>query len=221
MKGFRLAESSCGSPHTELAFDTLHAAVHLLAVGQLKPLPATRGIPDVDAGSYLDPALTRIATAVAGKHVDALCWSPPDWRALAAEEGAVTAYPIEIDDLGWTTVGGSRVNLSPGTCKAFEQIVGYEDVELRRDPSYWGWAFTTVTHEAEHARGTDNEAETECYAIQQVAEATFDFGYTHATGRILARAVWAHYGSELPAYRSKRCRNGGPYDLNRDSSLWP
>jgi hypothetical protein len=220
-KGFRLARSACNAPDIERGLDTLYGAFELLRPGQPKPLPRGLGIPDVRSASYVDPALTQIATAVAGKPVRALCWSPRDWRSLAAEEGAVFDERIDVTDLGWATVGGSSINLSPGTCETFEEIVSRDDGELRRDPYYWGWAFTTVTHEAEHARGTDNEAQTECFAIQQIADAAFDFGYTRATGQVLAGAVWADYHDELPAYRSDRCRDGGPWDLHPGSSDWP
>jgi hypothetical protein len=220
-KGFRLVTSACGAPDRELGFVRLYSALDVLRPGQFKPLPLARGIPDVRTGSYRDPALTQVATAVAGKPVQALCWSPRDWRGVAVEEAAVYADTLDLADLGWAMIGGSQINLSPGTCEKFEQIVRFDDADLRGRPYYWGWALTTIAHEAGHARGIENEAETECFAIQHIADAAFDFGFTYATGRILARAVWADYGNELPGYRSNRCRNGGPYDLHRDTSDWP
>jgi hypothetical protein len=175
-KGFRLVESACNAPDMQLGLVRLDRAFDVLRPGQFRPLPSARGIPDVRDASYLDPALTQIATAVAGKPVEALCWSPRDWRSLAVEEAAVFDDTIDITDLGWAMVGGASINLSPRTCERFEQIVSRDDYELRRDPYYWGWAFTTVTHEAEHARGTENEALTECFAIQQIANAASTSG---------------------------------------------
>jgi hypothetical protein len=220
-KGFRLVTSACHAPGSYLGFVRLDRAFRVLQPGQFRSLPRARWIPDVRRASYLDPALTRVATKTAGKPVRALCWSPRDWRSLAAEEAAVYDDTIKIDDLGWATVGGSSINLSPGTCESFEQILANDGADLRRNAYYWGWALTTITHEAGHARGIDNEAHTECFAIQHIADAAVDFGYTRATGRILARAVWADYGNELPGYRSNRCRDGGPWDLHPGSSDWP
>lgn len=83
-------------------------------------------------------------------------------------------------------------------------------------------AIHTLTHEAWHLRGVQDERITECYAVQTNELVASRLG----AGAQLARAIAVFYATERylglsTSYRSPLCRNGGKYDLKRGSRVWP
>lgn len=175
--------------------------------------------------SHIDPFYNRAASAVAGKDVTARCWSGRDWHHLTAETDAIAATKRygRPDVSGFAQVGGSTVNLSPVVCSYLDQIAlgGFEAISGPPTELYAGWSLDTLAHESEHARGSRNEARTECYAIQMIPTVARVLGLTPRQGRILTEDVWRQYPHEAPGYSTPACRNGGPLDLHPHSNVWP
>ena len=83
-------------------------------------------------------------------------------------------------------------------------------------------AVHTLTHEAWHLRGVQDERVTECYAMQTSEIVARRLGASQA----LARAMAVYYANERytrlsSSYQSPFCRDGSRYDLNRGSRVWP
>ena len=83
-------------------------------------------------------------------------------------------------------------------------------------------AIHTLTHEAWHLRGVQDERIAECYALQTNQLVATRLG----AGEQLARAIAVFYATERytklsTTDQSPLCRSGGRYDLNRASRAWP
>src|SRR5262249_25715547 len=124
--------------------------------------------------------------------------------------------------VGLAVPGGDAVDLSTGVCYYLQliELGGYAAVNGHTTPAA-GNALATLAHEAEHAAGLADEADTECYAIQKVPTVARLLGLTRRQGRIFAEAVWELYPQEPPGYHTPACRNGGRLDLHDRSSVWP
>jgi hypothetical protein len=86
-------------------------------------------------------------------------------------------------------------------------------------------AIATVTHESYHLLGYVNEAKVECYGMQSIWYAATRLGASVALGEALARfyatTIYARRRTSTPEYWSPECRDGGKYDLRKDSLSWP
>jgi hypothetical protein len=197
-------------------------------VGERRRLPSIEGVSDSNAHgddeSHTDPLLNRAARAVAGKPVTARCWSPYDWPHLLAETNAIDDRhaPKSVDILGFANLGGDAVDLSTEVCYYLQliELGGYAAVNGRATP-FAASALATLAHEAEHAHGVADEADTECYALQMIPTVARVLGLTRREGRIFADAAWRAYPQEPRHYRTSACRNGGPLDLHPRSTVWP
>jgi hypothetical protein len=186
------------------------------ALGQQQPLPTS-------TGSHVDSAASRVASEIAGKRVEARCWSYQDWARIDAEYTALglrSADPLDVVE-GRTLIGASTIQLSDGTCST----LGLEKLEATvgaaAGQEAWGEAIKVIAHEAEHAAGISNEAVAECYAIQHVPMAATGYGLSRSVARAMASAVWRGYADEPSGYATPRCRRGGPLDLHLRSTVWP
>jgi hypothetical protein len=82
-------------------------------------------------------------------------------------------------------------------------------------------ALTVLAHESVHLRVVKNEAVTQCYAMQSVAQVARAFGASAEDGRALAALEYADdYPHMPPAYRSPDCHPGGSLDLTPGTSWW-
>jgi hypothetical protein len=67
-----------------------------------------------------------------------------------------------------------------------------------------------------------SEAEVECAALQEVRRTARALGATQAYANRLADFVWEQiYPKNSPEYFTRACRDGGPLDVNSESSVWP
>ena len=83
-------------------------------------------------------------------------------------------------------------------------------------------ALDVLAHESWHLEGNQNEAVTECYALQTVGFVATKLGSDNVQARGLARLVHLLVYPRMPGeYRSAECRDGGVLDLRPDSSAWP
>jgi hypothetical protein len=197
----------------------------LLRADQVLPPDETRSLPVVAGAaveSHVDPKFSRIASKLAGKAVEARCWSRVDWTRLLREEKAYTMHHIDDDTLGFAGINGTRDNLSPEVCDSLGQLA-YERW-MPTAPSaklLLAGAVVTLSHEPQHSKGIAVEAQAECYAIQLMKDTAVGLGATPEYAASLQRAYWQHYDQELPAYRSPACSNGSSYDLRKSDPSFP
>jgi hypothetical protein len=190
-----------------------------LPPGEVRPLPVVGG---ESTTSRIEPRFGGVASWLAGKRVEVRCWSRPDWIRLLREEKAFTRHGIDDDTLGFAGIDGNRVNFAPDICDGLAALT-YGSARPASATTRFRLAAAVVTlaHEPQHSGGVAVEAEAECYAIQRAAETAGRLGVASDYARELAELYWAHYDLELPLYRSGECRDGGTYDLRRDTSTWP
>jgi hypothetical protein len=202
-----------------------HGSADLLVANELLPPGEARQLPVIAAdtgGSRVEPRFGRVASALAGKDVEARCWSMPDWRHLMREERSFTGGRLGPDTLGFADINGNRVNLAPDVCQALVDLA-YNHVQPEDEAGrlMLGVAVVTLSHEAQHSKGVAREAEAECNAIQVAHRTAMKLGATESYAASLVRAYWSHYDEELKAYRSPDCRDGGALDLGYADSIWP
>lgn len=186
------------------------------------PLPT---IGAVSTASRIEPRLSAVATNLAGRTVEARCWSVDDWARLDREW---IAYSGE----GITGVTGyvrhsarGRLHLSPRTCSSLAQFVYAKarptnKAPVRRDRL--ASALLTLGHEAQHSASIDDEKTAECRGVQLVRPVARMLGATRDYAAFIAVSAWRHnYGSTGGELKSPECRNGGTLDLNPTSAVWP
>ena len=193
-------------------------AAGTLPPGEKQPLPRGRD----GRLSRIDPRFGGAAARVAGKPVEARCWSAGDWRRLMVEERAYTRGKVNATVLGFASAGGERINLAPGICRGLARVASGRTLPDAAQPAFaLALAVATLAHESTHAAGVADEAEAECSGIQWLARAARALGADDADAERLGRVYWARY-DQLPAvYRSPECRDGGDLDLDLDSSGFP
>jgi hypothetical protein len=190
-----------------------------LPPGEVRPLPVVGGEATV---SRIEPRFGEVASSLAGKRIEVRCWSGPDWVRLLREEKAFTKHRIDDDTLGFAGIDGARVNFAPDVCDGLVALA-YRRARPTSGAARFRLAAAVVTlaHEPQHSKGVAVEAQAECDAIQLAAETARRLGVDAGYARGLAQLYWEHYDLELPVYRSTKCRDGGPYDLRSETSIWP
>jgi hypothetical protein len=191
-------------------------------VGYQRTLPPGRLIFNKNTSSYTNTDYSRIASRIAHKRVAAHCWDFSDWASLNAEVGALYDKGAEFHAAGFASIGASSIELDPYSCTtlALLQAKAYA-YDYTSEARGFGAEVDVLAHEATHARGIANEAETECDAIQLIPETTVWLGLSKRVGRLFADAYWRAYRFEPKGYSTPKCRDGGPYDLHPGTHLWP
>ena len=165
----------------------------------------------------------RYSAAVAeATHEDTIvvCWDKTLW----AQIGTITQRAF-----GWSTLdtGGfvwdkQQVANLPGRVCRYLDAVSYRGVRgINRSIA---WAFKNLTHEAIHVAGETNEAATECYAIQLMADTITNLHLGHSYAQRVAQLSWSRYPHERtldPIYWTASCHNKGALDLQPRSNRWP
>jgi hypothetical protein len=82
-------------------------------------------------------------------------------------------------------------------------------------------AVNTLAHESMHLRGFVNEAQAQCYAIQEDAWTVVRLGGSEAEGEAVARLVLALQPALPSEYQSSGCRAGGSLDLAPRTAAFP
>jgi hypothetical protein len=190
-----------------------------LPPGEVRALPVIAGEADV---SRVEPHFGRLASALAGKALEARCWSAEDWGPLMREESRYTHGQLGPQTLAFADIGGTRINLGPAVCAGLVDLA-YEGLRPNDDAGqlFLASAVVTLSHEPQHSKGIGEEFVAECNAIQVANGTAIKLGATPAYAAALVRTYWRHYGNELPSYRSAECRKGGTLDLHRAASIWP
>jgi hypothetical protein len=78
-----------------------------------------------------------------------------------------------------------------------------------------------LAHEAYHLAGVQDEAATQCYALQAMRFVATRLGAPAAVGDAYVRAALARYPSLPEEYRSAECREGGALDLHPETGVFP
>jgi hypothetical protein len=173
-------------------------------------------------GSRIEPHFSRVASEIARRPIEIRCWSNGDWRRVRDEFRVYNNVTLEPSGFV-SDVDRGHVNLSPWVCA---HLVDLAYAQARRNGSGGldtADAVETLTHEAEHVAGPEGtEAETECYAMQDLRRAARLLGASASYADELASRQWREaYPRLTPEYRTPLCFDGGPLDADRTSSVWP
>lgn len=171
----------------------------------------------------VEPLLTAVAARVTdGRHVEVRCWHRDDWRRVLREEKALTNGVLTLDSVGAfaLTLTGT-LHLQQAECARLVSLTvpGQSGTGL----DALSFAVGLLSHEIQHVVGPDqDEAATECAAVQHVDEVARELGASAAQARELATYYWEEiYPTGDEEYRSAECRPGGALDLAPDTPAWP
>ena len=103
------------------------------------------------------------------------------------------------------------LNLSPRTCTDVQSLIDSHRPNGRR-----AGELTVLVHEALHAYGSVNEAETNCHAIQLLPTFGLSLGFSPSTAKYLGKLAYNYVRRGAPRgyWDAARCRDGGTWDLN-------
>lgn len=201
----------------------LSTATAQTPVDDARALPVMTG-PRVE--SHIEPRLSAVLSTLTGHRAEARCWSWADWRRLSKQR---SSWPRHDRPLGrWSAYAApahDEAHFSPTLCAVLSRVAyGLTPVWDDDWPNALAFAVGTLAHEAQHLRGTFNEAKAECYGMQAIAQTAELLGRTPLEGGFLAELYWRddyHDEDRDPAYFSGECRNGGRLDLNPTRTAWP
>jgi hypothetical protein len=157
-------------------------------------------------------------------------------RRFTAESARIAGHSVTVrcdDGYAFTGVGSDAAGvafiprrlafLQPTICRSLYRIAFEHHVGARDDAAF---AITVLAHEAVHLRGVRNEAETECYALQEGVELGRRLGLDPATARTLMRSQRDRDLSDESIQRldyrlPEGCRSGGSLDLRPNDPSFP
>jgi hypothetical protein len=164
--------------------------------------------------------LAVVATGIVGHRVGVRC--PNLFKKLVSVSDQ--AGTVKFDEQGRPA---NYTDLAPDTCDALHgvdtaDLSCLDSATCDREEWKLAWALHTLAHESFHLRGVADENIAECYAMQTTARVAVALGIPAARAAQLQRWVWTRgYPNEPQEYSTTKCHNGGPYDLNLYSSVWP
>jgi hypothetical protein len=166
-----------------------------------------------------DPRLSGIASELARRHVTIRC------------EGLSGALTGARGESGRTEFIGSKPvsvsYLQEGICQKLhaysrESRAGAACLLPCQKPLELAWSLNTLAHESYHLAGVRNEAQTECYALQAIDFVARRLGASTEQGRALAAFSFDQLPRRMPPeYSSPECHDGGSFDLNPETAVWP
>jgi hypothetical protein len=170
--------------------------------------------------------LSGIASQIAGREVKVRCPGPIG-RALGEDqlEGSVRfdASGRPADDTRLRKTSCAELDaLAEGRRQKELACTERAGILCGRHGRELAMAVDVLTHEAWHLRGIQDEARTECNALQTMAGTAQALGATPGQAAALARGQLAESYPNMPdQYRSEHCANGGAFDLRPDDPRWP
>lgn len=182
-----------------------------IAQTRLTPFPTTQA-----------PALARVAGATAGSSVTVRCWRPDVWALLVEDVGGIDPEAAVLN--GFADVRERRIDLGAPACRPLRLFVNGTYAPVSNIESFeLAKALSTLAHEAAHlADRRAPESVVQCDAVQAVRDLALDEGRPASYANELALLNWEVAYPQLPdAYRTPRCRNGGPLDRKPNSAVWP
>jgi hypothetical protein len=154
---------------------------------------------------------TAEATRIAGKPVRVVCDTGYAFTGTGSDAAGVAFIPRGL------------AYLEPTVCRSLYRIAVEHRLGARDDAAF---AITVLAHEATHLRGIGNEAETECYALQEGVALGERLGLSAGTARALMQAQLDRDLSDATVQRldyrlPPGCRNGGSLDLRPSDPSFP
>jgi hypothetical protein len=172
--------------------------------------------------SRVEPRFSRTATTLALRPIEVRCWSTRDWEGVSREFRAYQSVAFEPSGFVGD-IDSARVNLAPWICAHLVDLAYAHRVRRGEGGLETADAVSTLAHEAEHVIGPNgSEAETECYALQDLRRVARLLGASASYADELAARQWREaYPRETPEYTTPLCHDGGPLDANPETSRWP
>ena len=190
-------------------------------------LLALKTLPTIGAASSrsrIEPRFGRALSKLAYTQSDAVaievrCWSKREWPMVRLEWGALSGT---VDFAGFA-YDPYRVSIAPEYCDSLAGLVYKHERPTQGQALAMAAASVgLLAHEGAHLSGFQNEARTECHAVQRVRDLAVILGTSRSYADRLAEANWKYiYPREPAEYRTSTCRNGGPLDIHRNSDVWP
>ena len=152
---------------------------------------------------------SREGSRIAGKPVTIRC-----------DEAGSRVGAVQHSD-GVAIVGGTVAYLAPERCLDLYRLTFKGEITSSRTAR----ALAVLAHESWHLRGSRNEGTTECFALQSAVNLGRSFGLSADTARQMMRQQLTE--NQLHARGSSDylvppdCKDGGPLDLDPDSSRFP
>jgi hypothetical protein len=130
---------------------------------------------------------------------------------------------VGSDAAGVAFIPRSLAYLEPSVCRSLYRVAFENRVGTRDDTAF---AITVLAHEATHLRGVRNEAETECFALQEGVKLGERLGLSPRTAHELMRSQLDRDLSDASVQRvdyrlPPGCRNGGSLDLRPGDANFP
>jgi hypothetical protein len=183
------------------------------------PLPVFAGR---RLASHIDPRLSRAASGLAGRELEVRCWSPSDWRNLAAQVKRFTPHHIDVHSPwnGYLSLDRKRANFGPNACGRLAALVYDDQGPSSYDDSWWlSWSLAVFAHVV---GPSGSRSASECRAMQRIRPSGEALGLTAETARHLSTLFWTDiYPREDAKWRSPDCRPGGKLDLDPADPAWP
>lgn len=157
-------------------------------------------------------------------------------KRFTAEAGRIAGREVRVycdDGYAFTGVGSDAAGvafisralayLEPTVCRSLYRIAFEGELGPREEAAF---AIAVLAHEATHLRGVRNEAETECFALQEGVTLGRRLGLDARTARTLMEAQRARDLSDASVARldyrlPAECRNGGSLDLRPNDPAFP
>ena len=175
---------------------------------------------DRDAGWPSVPATERAraerrftaeAARIAGREVTVRCDDGYAFTGVGSDAAGVAFIPRSL------------AYLEPAVCRSLYRVTFENRVGPRDDAAF---AITVLAHEATHLRGVRDEAETECFALQEGVTLGQRLGLDIDTARDLMRSQLDRDLSDASVQRvdyrlPPECRDGGALDLRPADPRFP
>jgi hypothetical protein len=144
------------------------------------------------------------------KIIAVACWDQLDWSSVVSSRGLTTADSNSVLEGFWTRDQPRWLHLSPSICGTVQGLL-----DTRVPSATRAYALTTVIHEALHAHGVVNEAQTNCYAVQLVPYFGHNVGMTQASSNYLGKLAVHYTRRTAPTayWNAVNCSDGGKWDL--------
>jgi hypothetical protein len=157
-------------------------------------------------------------------------------RLFTAEAARIAGRPVMVrcdDRYVFTGVGSdaagvafiprSLAYLEPSVCRSLYRVFFEDRIGARDDAAF---AITVLAHEATHLRGVRNEAETECFALQEGVGLGERLGLSPRDAHDLMRSQLSRDLSDASVQRldyrlPPECHDGGSLDLRQGDTRFP
>ena len=156
-------------------------------------------------------------------------------RVLTQEAQKIAGHPVHVqcdtsgrhvgavqEADGLAEVGGRNAWVTPGICYQLERVL---DGHAGHPGRTTGRAIAVLAHESWHLRGVGSEGVANCYAFQSGVQLGVDLGLSRDVAQRLMRQQLSDNAvdssSDSRYLVPPGCHNGGNYDLDKSSSVFP